>query len=524
MILACESETSALLQAHAELRSAESLQALASCFLRQGQPKKAYSILQGNDVTPETRYLLAIACIKLEKPHEAEEALLPERAAREAGPTGSFEKLIRVVPEGAAGLYLLGVACQRLHRPDHAAEYFKLSLRQDPLMWIAYEALCTLGVVVDADNIFSDGGPDKVADATQYQATPTTARRNIFPADDDDSLPTATPFARRNKPGGINSGKIDDSAALAGGFEASGVESPATTLVKAGPAAKALTFTGVDERTVKRPPSKVARRDAVDGGDAHAQEHSVLVETLLRVLKKLGAARQAIAQNRCREALKWLHAVPARHFETGYVLHAVGRANFESADYDAAIEAFRRMERAEPHRMNGLELLSTALWHLKDEVELCYLARRCVEFDPRSPEAWCTAGNCLSLQKEHDAAIRCFHRAIAVDPRFAYAYTLCGHEYVANEDFDKAVAMYRNAMRIDDRHYNAWYGLGAIYYRQEKYELAEYHFQRALNLNPQSSVLHCYLGKLLSCSKISAAMNSALVWISTVTRRDDASC
>jgi len=159
------------------------------------------------------------------------------------------------------------------------------------------------------------------------------------------------------------------------------------------------------------------------------------------------------------------------------------------------------MQRVEPHRMQGLDLLSTALWHLKDEVELCYLARTCVDFDQRSPEAWCAAGNCLSLQKEHDAAIRCFQRAIAVSPRFAYAYTLCGHEYVANEDFEKAVSMYRHAMLIDDRHYNAWYGLGAIYYRQEKYELAEYHFDRALDLNPQSSVLHCYLGMTLHANK-----------------------
>ena len=70
------------------------------------------------------------------------------------------------------------------------------------------------------------------------------------------------------------------------------------------------------------------------------------------------------------------------------------------------------------------------------------MARDAVRRDPRAPEAWCAAGNCLSLQKEHDAAIRCFHRAIAVAPRFAYAYTLCGHEYVANEAFEKAVAMY----------------------------------------------------------------------------------
>jgi hypothetical protein len=41
------------------------------------------------------------------------------------------------------------------------------------------------------------------------------------------------------------------------------------------------------------------------------------------------------------------------------------------------------------------------------------------------------------------------------------------------------------------------YGLGIIYYRQEKYALAEYHFTRALSINGQSSVLHCYLGMVL---------------------------
>jgi anaphase-promoting complex subunit 3 len=32
---------------------------------------------------------------------------------------------------------------------------------------------------------------------------------------------------------------------------------------------------------------------------------------------------------------------------------------------------------------------------------------------------------------------------------------------------------------------------------QEKFDLAAYHFQRALRINPRSSVLHCYLGMTL---------------------------
>ena len=71
-------------------------------------------------------------------------------------------------------------------------------------------------------------------------------------------------------------------------------------------------------------------------------------------------------------------------------------------------------------------------------------------------QTWVVSGNCFSLQKEHDTAIKFFKRAIQLDPSFAYAYTLLGHEYVITEEMDKAMACFRNAIRIDSRHYNAW--------------------------------------------------------------------
>lgn len=46
-------------------------------------------------------------------------------------------------------------------------------------------------------------------------------------------------------------------------------------------------------------------------------------------------------------------------------------------------------------------------------------------------------GNCFSLQKEHDQAIKFFERAVQISPEFAYAHTLLGHEFVYNEDFVK---------------------------------------------------------------------------------------
>lgn len=89
-------------------------------------------------------------------------------------------------------------------------------------------------------------------------------------------------------------------------------------------------------------------------------------------------------------------------------------------------------------------------------MELSHLAQDALALDRLSPQTWCVMGNCFSLQKEHETALRFFKRALQVDPNFTYAYTLCGHEYFANEDFEKALAFYRNAITRDPRHYNAW--------------------------------------------------------------------
>jgi tetratricopeptide (TPR) repeat protein len=46
--------------------------------------------------------------------------------------------------------------------------------------------------------------------------------------------------------------------------------------------------------------------------------------------------------------------------------------------------------------------------------------------DRHSPYAWCVLGNCFSLQKEHETALRYFQRALQLDPTLPYAYTLAG--------------------------------------------------------------------------------------------------
>jgi len=206
------------------------------------------------------------------------------------------------------------------------------------------------------------------------------------------------------------------------------------------------------------------------------------------------------ARYECDAALELVRSLPAEQQRTGLALYHVGRAYFEKAEFEDACAAFERMRQSDPFRVEGLEMYSTALWHLKREVQLAHLARFAADRAPTAPQTWCVVGNSFSLQKDHDLALRFFKRAIQLDENFTYAYTLAGHEYVANEDFENAMGCYESAIRVDPKHYNAWWGMGTIYLRQEKYRLAELHFRRALAVHPRSSVLHCFMGVVLHAS------------------------
>lgn len=238
-----------------------------------------------------------------------------------------------------------------------------------------------------------------------------------------------------------------------------------------------------------------------DGGDIYDHDGNTALARgpryLASLLTVLCAGYQLQGLYRCRDCIQVLHHLPLRHFQSAWVQHLLGKAYSECNDYKPSLLALKEMLRLEPFRLKGTELLSTVLWQLKKDKDLCALAQQVAEVDKLSPEVWCVVGNCFSLQREPEAAIKFFHRATQVDPYFTYAYTLSGHEAAHNEDFEVATSYFRKALLCDDRHYSAWYGLGSVYYHQERYALAEYHFRRALSINKASSVLHCYLGMVL---------------------------
>lgn len=248
-------------------------------------------------------------------------------------------------------------------------------------------------------------------------------------------------------------------------------------------------------------PGVVAHGAVLNGASKAASiEKSREIEALgwlLELFSKLAAGYFALNRYRCQEAIQILNTLPQSQRETPWVLSQLGRAYYEQALYPEAEKYFIRVKTIAPSRLEDMEIYSTVLWHLKNDVELAYLAHELMEIDRLSPQAWCAVGNSFSHQRDHDQALKCFKRATQLDPKFAYGFTLQGHEYVANEEYDKALDAYRHGISADNRHYNAWYGLGTVYEKMGKLEFAEQHFRNAASINPTNAVLVCCIGLVL---------------------------
>lgn len=85
---------------------------------------------------------------------------------------------------------------------------------------------------------------------------------------------------------------------------------------------------------------------------------------------------------------------------------------------------FTEVRELEPYRDTLMELYSTSLWHQQKEVALSALAQDMTALDRNSPSTWCVVGNCFSLQKEHQTAIKYFQRAIQVSSTFIFYFII----------------------------------------------------------------------------------------------------
>ncbi|KAK9071814.1 hypothetical protein SSX86_008243 [Deinandra increscens subsp. villosa] len=79
--------------------------------------------------------------------------------------------------------------------------------------------------------------------------------------------------------------------------------------------------------------------------------------------------------------------LPHKHYNTGWVLSQVGKAHFELVDYKESERAFNNARLASPYSLEGMDIYSTVLYHLKEDMKLSYLAQELISTDRLAPQS-----------------------------------------------------------------------------------------------------------------------------------------
>ncbi|KAJ3410603.1 hypothetical protein HDV05_003553 [Chytridiales sp. JEL 0842] len=498
---------------------------LAKSYFHAGKKQVAYNVLKGC-LDPESMYLMGVCCFELGKLQEAEKSLM---ALLEQQPRIDDAYSIDM----SAVYCMLGQICRKENRTEQAQRHFQESLKLNPFMWTAFENLCQLGHFVDPEQYFNmtaarvflrkiqlNGNTGTLSDASigadlhDINVGKATKEKHKL---DETEKPAEPPLSNNDimepvrMPSTLQTrSKRTLSKTLT---RSSSTDSSVTTASRKNVRSANMNVTA-QSKEGKSTISREAKRPRTSGTTTEkavpivkapqtpnlpldlSKELLNASETLLDILNRCGRGCEYFYLYNTEKAIAAFESLPLEQYNTGWVLSMIARSYFEKADYKQADRLFRRIRQLEPFRTLFMDVYSSTLWHLRQEVPLSYLAHELVEMDPNAPETWCAVGNTFSIKNEHESAIKCFNRAIQLNSSFAYAHNLAGHEYIALEDPENAQNCFRAAIRADKRHYNAWYGLGYLYFRQEKFDLSEYHFRKALSINSNSPILTVYIGAI----------------------------
>lgn len=449
------------------------------------------------------------------------------------------------MPTAATINCLLGKLNFKLERTPESALFHSNALNSDPYLWEAYTSLCSMRATIDLKRLYS---------LMTKQAQPTGPRfRTRFNVSKPYN-PAATPYKSYNQLSASSSSSSSvnlNTVPKQNPQQQPGHLPPHHTSIKCQPTGSALNKANVIVSTsafsspaptkqpvvkptnrsklLTTPPSKLLntanfktprtntlsrstghrRSEALPSAIYRSEKDSItsaalpvlspsiyslpdLILTFARILK-------ASSQYDSYKAIRILENRLPAHIkdEMPWCQAQLGKLHFEILNYDESLKHFTQLRKLQPTRSKDIELFSTLLWHLQDNVRLAHLSSELIEMLPNKPETWCCVGNFYSLQRNHEGAIKYFEKATKLDYNFAYAHTLQGHEHSSNDSIDTAKNCYRRALACDPQHYNAYYGLGMCCMKLGQYDRALLFFEKARNINPVNVILICCCGVAL---------------------------
>jgi DNA-directed RNA polymerase subunit alpha len=162
----------------------------------------------------------------------------------------------------------------------------------------------------------------------------------------------------------------------------------------------------------------------------------------------------------------------------------LGRALAERQEYDEALKAFERAEKA-GYTASQVQLQRAGIYRLKGELAQARTVLTKLEDQAsHSAEYHFQLASCYLSEGERPNAVRHLERAVELDPGHAGALFQLGHANDLAGNDEEAISCYERCLNHPPMHVGALMNLGVLYEDSEKFSKAVDCYRRILNANP----------------------------------------
>ncbi len=182
-----------------------------------------------------------------------------------------------------------------------------------------------------------------------------------------------------------------------------------------------------------------------------------------------------------------------RHAEGALASFYLGRALASRHEYDDALKAFDRAEKA-GYTASQVNLQRAGIYRLKGELpQARTVLARMEDQSSHSAEYHFQLASCYLAEGERLPALRHLERAVELDPGHTGALFQLGHANDLAGNDDEAITYYERCLNHPPVHVGALMNLGILYEDNEKFDKAVNCFRQVLSANPTDEQARLFL-------------------------------
>jgi DNA-directed RNA polymerase subunit alpha len=182
-----------------------------------------------------------------------------------------------------------------------------------------------------------------------------------------------------------------------------------------------------------------------------------------------------------------------RHAEGALASFYLGRALASRQDYDEALKAFDRAEKA-GYTASQVNLQRAGIYRQKgDLTQSRRILTNLEELSSHNAEYHFQLASILLTEGDRSTAIRHLERAVELDPGHTGALFQLGHANDLAGNDEEAISYYERCVNLPPVHVGALINLGVLYEDNNKYDRAEDCYRKILVANPTDEQARLFL-------------------------------